>query len=204
MRQYTLDRCREHTSLFAYNRPGAYTSYCAQRAYREDHRERDLYIEEDEQNPSDCVEHGVQGGVVEAPGDEGSAEEDEVGVKQVLQEAVQSMSSLNEELRNILSLNRDQVVAVPDVDIYDTGKAAEEEYRLFPNPTRKDMRDRLNNQVWNMLHLLQERVNQGTYHETDIKLIEGLQVILVLQTRLSVHAEIAIKHAKRPKHDLGI
>ena len=41
MRQYTPDRCREHTSLFAYNRPGAYTSYCAQRAYGEDHRERD-------------------------------------------------------------------------------------------------------------------------------------------------------------------
>ena len=143
-------------------------------------------------------------GVVEEPGDEGSAEEDEVDVKQVLQEAVQSMSSLNEELRSMLSLNRDQAAAVPDVDIYDTGKATEEEYRLFPNPTRKDLRDRLNNQVWNMLHLLQERVDQGTCHETDIKLIEGLQVILVLQTRLSVYAEIAIKHAKRPKHDLGI
>ena len=132
-------------------------------------------------------------GVVEEPGDEGSAEEDEVDVKQVLQEAVQSMSSLNEELRNILSLNRDQVVAVPDVDIYDTGKATEEEYRLFPNPTRKDMRDRLNNQVWNMLHLLQERVVQGTCHETDIKLIEGLQVILVLQARLNAYSELAIK-----------
>ena len=77
-------------------------------------------------------------------------------------------SSLNEDLRSILSLNRDQAAAVPDIDVYDTGKATEEEYRLFPNPTRKELRDRLNNQVWNMLPLLQERVNQGTYHETDI------------------------------------
>ena len=146
----------------------------------------------------------TEGGVVEEPGDEGSAGEDEVDVKQVLQEAVQSRSSLNEDLRSILSLNRDQAAAVPDIDIYDTGKATEEEYRLFPNPTRRDLRDRLNIQVWNMLHLLQERVDQGTCHETDIKLIEGLQVILVLQVRLSVYAEIAIKHAKRPKHDLGI
>ena len=143
-------------------------------------------------------------GVVDEPGDGGSAEEAEVDVKQVLQEAVQSMSSLNEELRSVLSLSKDRIAAVPDIDTYDTGKATEEEYRLFPNPTRKDLRDRLNNQVWNMLHLLQERVAQGTCNETDVKLIEGLQVILVLQARLSVYAEIAIRHAKRPKHDLGI
>ena len=133
------------------------------------------------------------GGVVEDPDDGSSAREDEVDVKQVLQEAVQSMSSLNDDLRNILSLCRDQVVAVPDIDVYDTGKATEEEYRLFPNPTRKEMMDRLNNQVWNMLHLLQERVNQGTYHETDLRIIEGLQVVLVLQARLNVYTEIAIK-----------
>ena len=136
------------------------------------------------------------GGVVGDPDDGSSAREDEVDVKQVLQEAVQSMSSLNDDLRNILSFCRDQVVAVPDIDVYDTGKANEEEYRLFPNPTRKEMMDRLNNQVWNMLHLLQERVNQGTYHETDLGLIEGLQVVLVLQARLNVYTEIAIKHAK--------
>ena len=142
-------------------------------------------------------------GVVDEPDVGGSAEEAEVDVKQVLQEAVQSLSSLNDELRSMLSLSRDRSAVVPDIDTYDTGKATEEEFRLFPNPTRKDLRDRLNNQVWNLLHLLQERVTQGTYDETDVKLIEGLQVIWVLQARLSVYAEIAIKHAKRPKHDLG-
>ena len=142
--------------------------------------------------------------VVEEPETGGSTEEVDVDVEQVLQEAVQNLSSLNDDLRSILSLSRDQSTAVPDIDTYDTGKATEEEYRLFPNPTRKDLRDRLNNQIWNLLHIMQERVDQGTCNETDVKLIEGLQVILVLQARLSVYAEIAIRHAKRPKHDLGI
>ena len=136
--------------------------------------------------------------VVDEPDVGVSAEEAEVDVKQVLQEAVQSMSTLNDELRSVLSLSGDRRAAVPDMDVYDTGKATEEEYRLLPNPTRKGLRDRLNNQVWNLLHLLQERVTQGTYDETDVKLIEGLQVICVLQARLNVYAEIAIKHAKRP------
>ena len=82
---------------------------------------------------------------------------------------------------------------VPDIDVYDTGKATEEEYRMFPDQTRKELMDRLNNQVWNMLHLLQERVNQGIYNETDVKLIEGLQVVLVLQARLNAYSELAIK-----------
>ena len=134
----------------------------------------------------------------------GSVEEAELDVKQVLQAAVQNLSTLNDEIRSVLSLSRDQRAVVPDIDTYDTGKATEEEFRLYPNPTRKELKDRLNNQVWDLLHLLHERVVQGTYDETDVKLIEGLQVIWVLQARLSVYAEIAIKHAKRPKHDLGI
>ena len=128
-----------------------------------------------------------------------NAEEAELDPKQVLQDAVQSLSKLNDGLRSVLSLSRDQCAEVPDIDAYDTGKATEEEFRLFPNPTRKGLKDRLDNQVWDLLRLLQERVTQGSYDETDVKLIKGLQVIYVLQARLSVYTEIAIKHrAKRP------
>ena len=133
----------------------------------------------------DAVEDSVEG-----------AEEDP---KRVLQEAVQSLSKLNDGLRSVLSLSRDQRAKVPDVDVWDTGKAIEQEFRLFPNPTRKGLKDRLDNQVWDLLRLLHERVTQGSYNETDIKLIEGLQVISVLHARLGVYTEIAIKHrAKRP------
>ena len=137
-------------------------------------------------------------GVVDEPDDGGSTEEAEVDVKQVLQEAVRSLSRLNDGLRSVLSLSRDRSDAVPDVDAYDTGKAIRREFRRFPNPSRKGMQDRLYNKVWSLLRLLQERVNQGTYDRTDVKLIEGLHVIHVLHARLSVCAETAIEHARRP------
>ena len=114
-----------------------------------------------------------------------------------LSEKIQSFNSSMER-----NANPGQPPVVPDdvpkVDVWDTGKAIEQEFRRFPNPTRKGMKDRLYNQVWDLLRLLQERVNQGTYDRTDVKLIEGLQVIYVLQARLSVCAEAAIEHAKRP------
>ena len=88
---------------------------------------------------------------------------------------------------------------VPNVEVWDTGKAIEQEFKLFPNPTRKGLKDRLDNQVWDLLRLMQERVEQGTYNNTDIRLIEGLHVISVLHGRLSVLTETAFKHrAKRP------
>ena len=52
-------------------------------------------------------DEAVERGVVEDPDDESSAGEDEEDVKQVLQEAVQCMASLNEDLRSILSICRD-------------------------------------------------------------------------------------------------
>ena len=81
----------------------------------------------------------------------------------------------------------------------DTGKVIEQEFKLSPNPTRKELRDRLDNQVWDLLRLMQERVDQRTYHDTDISLIKGLQTISVLHARLGILTEIALKHrAKRP------
>ena len=110
---------------------------------------------------------------------------------------------MNDGLRSVLSLSGDtsssQHTDVPNVDVWDTGKAIEQEFKLFPNPTRKGLKDRLDNQVWDLLQLMQERVVQGIYNDTDIKLIEGLQVISVLHARLGVLTEIALKHrAKRP------
>ena len=122
---------------------------------------------------------------------------------QVLRDAVQSLSRLNDGLRSVLSLSRDtssqQHTDVPKVDIWDTGKAIEQEFRLFPNPTRKGLKDRIDNQVWNLLQIIQERVDQGTYNNTDIRLVEGLHAISVMHARLGVLTEIALKNrARRP------
>ena len=110
---------------------------------------------------------------------------------------------MNDGLRSVLSLSGDtsssQHTDVPNVDVWDTGKAIEQEFELFPNSTRKGLKDRLDNQVWDLLRLTQERVDQGTYNDTDIRRVDGLHVISVLHARLGVLTEIALEHrAKRP------
>ena len=85
-----------------------------------------------------------------------------------------------------------QHTVVPNVDVWDTGKAIEQEYRLYPDPTLKEVRDRLSNQVWDLLQILQERVNQHTYNDRDIEL-SGLKTISVLNSRLSVIMETVLK-----------
>ena len=120
--------------------------------------------------------------------------DDEEDPKRVLQEAVQSLSRLNDGLRSVLALGRDQRAEVSDVDVYDTRRVIEEECRLFPDPTRKELKDRMDNQVLVLLRLLHERVVQGSYNETDIKLIEGIQLVSLLHARLSVYTELAIRH----------
>ena len=116
--------------------------------------------------------------------------------KQVLRDAVQSLSRLNDGLRSVLSLSRDTSSAgptdVPEVDVWDTGKATEQEYRLHPDSTMEEIRVRLANQVWNLLHVLQERVDQHTYDSKDIELISGLQNILVLNCRLRIMTELEL------------
>ena len=123
-------------------------------------------------------------------------DEYEEDVPQVLREAIQNLEGLNQELRSILSLgdtSSAEHTVVPEVDVWDTGKATEQEYRLYPDPTMEEIRDRLANQVWDLLQILQERVNQHTYDSKDIELISGLQTILVLNSRLSVMTETVLK-----------
>ena len=86
---------------------------------------------------------------------------------------------------------------VPNVDVWDTGKAIEQEYRLYPDPTMKEVRDRLSNQVWDLLQILQERVDHHTCNNKDIELISGLKNISVLNARLSVLTETVFKRQAR-------
>ena len=127
--------------------------------------------------------------VVTAPGTD-----DEEDPQQVLQEAVQSLSRLNDGLRSVLALSRELRDEVPDIDIYDTRGIVEEECRLFPDPTRRELKDRMDNQLLDLFRIMHERVTQGSCNETDIKLIEGLQMISVIHLRLSVYTELAIRH----------
>ena len=127
--------------------------------------------------------------VVTAPGTD-----DEEDPRQALREAVRSLSRLNDGLRSVLALSRELRDEVPDINVYDTRGIVEEECRLFPDPTRKELKERMDNQILALFRIMHERVTQGSCNETDIKLIEGLQVISVLHVRLSVYTELAIRH----------
>ena len=123
--------------------------------------------------------------------------EDMVDMHDFLGEIVEQIQAFNSTMQG--SSNPSQPPAVPDINTWDTGKAVEQEYRMFPNPTRKGLKDRLDNQIWSLLQIMHERVGHGTCNDTDIKLIEGLQVIAVLHARLNVLTDIAIRHrARRP------
>ena len=124
-----------------------------------------------------------------------SDDDQEENVLQILREAIQNREGLNQELRSILSI-RDTSSAertdVPEVDVWDTGKATEQEYRLHPDSTMEEIRDRLANQVWDLLQVFQERVDQQTYDSKDIEFISGLHNILVLNNRLRIMTDLEL------------
>ena len=122
---------------------------------------------------------------------------DMVDMHDFLGEIVEQIKTFNYTMQGSSTLS--QPLAVPVIDTGDTRRAIEQEYRRFPNPTRRGLRDRLDNQIWNLLRIMQEWVNQGACNDIDIELIEGLQTIAVLQARLNVLTNIAIRHgARRP------
>ena len=134
-------------------------------------------------------------------------EDEEEKVNDILKELERSNAETEDilkKMREIIytlpedaSSRRDTVV--PNIDVWDTGKVIEQEYRLYPDPTMKEVRDRLSNQAWDLLQILHGRVNQHAYNNKDIELISGLKTILVLNSRLSVITETVINHgAKRP------
>ena len=80
-------------------------------------------------------------------------------IPQILREVVQDLEELNQELRSMMSppprdTSTQQPTVVPNVDVWDTGKALEQEYRMYPASTRKEVSDRLSNQVWDLLRIL--------------------------------------------------
>ena len=74
-----------------------------------------------------------------------------------------------------------------------------EEYRLYPDSTRKEASDRLSNQVWDLLRIMQEQVDHQTCNSKDIKLIDGLKAISVMHFRLGKLTDRVLnRQAKKP------
>ena len=136
----------------------------------------ELEPEEDEVDPTDltpCIEGNTP--IITSPASEDKGvdgvgdtirdiekliqdieDEYEEDIPHILRGAIQNLEGLNQELRSILSLgdtSSPKHTVVPDVDVWDTGKAIEQEYRLYPDPTIQEVRDRLSNQVWDLLQI---------------------------------------------------
>ena len=63
-------------------------------------------------------------------------------IPQILWEVVQDLEELNQELRSMMSpppkdTSTQQPAVVPNVDVWDTGKAIDQGNRLHPDPTMK-------------------------------------------------------------------
>ena len=127
------------------------------------------------------------------------------GLEERSRRMIQGLQGLDQGLDSMLSQmsRRDtssrKPTDVPNVDVWDTGKTIEQEYRLYPDSTMMEVRDRLSNQVFDLLQILQERVDQRTCKDKDIRLIEGLKTVLVLHSRLGVLTDIMLNcPAKKP------
>ena len=75
-----------------------------------------------------------------------------------LGEIVEQIRAFNSTMQG--SSNPSQPPAVPDINTWDTGKAIEQEYRMFPNLTRKGLKDRLDNQIWSLLQMMRKQVER--------------------------------------------
>ena len=143
-------------------------------------------------------------GVAEDASEDSKEDEETEDVPQILQDVIASLEELNKEMRSILSptpgdTSSQQPPVVPNVDVWDTGKALEQEYRMYPDSNRKEVSDRLSNQIWDLLRIMQERVDQQTCNNKDIELIDGLKAISVMHIRLGKLTERVLKRqAKKP------
>ena len=143
-------------------------------------------LDVDEVDPADLAPL-VSGNasIVTAP-----ASEDEDVAEDVVQDrnddeemdVISSLEEVNTELRSILSpapedTSSHQSPVVPRIEVWDTGRAWEHEYKLYPDSSRKELSDRLFNQVADLLQIMHERISQQTWNERDRELIDGLNNI---------------------------
>ena len=119
--------------------------------------------------------------------DNDKLEKRDAEAKELLKEIMDLLSSIPENMSSLQSAD------VPQVDVWDTGKTWELEYRLQPDRSIDDISSRLFNQVWDLLQILQERVAPRSCNNKDLPLIDGLKAISVLPFRLGRFTEKALK-----------
>ena len=135
---------------------------------------------------------------------EDASEDDEEDEE--MRDILEKMESLDTEVKELrkeiitLEATRSQQQAVvPQVEVWDTGKAREQEYSPYPDSDIQEVRNRLSNQVWDLLQIMREWVDQRTCNSKDIKLIDGLNAISVMHDRIGNLTDKVLKRqAEKP------
>ena len=138
------------------------------------------------------------GDVAEDKVDDENEDDDTEGLVKAMQEVLDNLEELNKELRGLVSptpgdTSTQQPPVDPSIDVWDTGKAWEQESDLYPEASRDDINIRLYNQVGDLHQKMQERVNLQTWNKEDKYLVDGLANILVMHFRLSRLTEKVLK-----------
>ena len=110
----------------------------------------EVELDEDEVDPADLAPlvsgnapivtapASEDGDVAEDVVEDGNDDEEMEDIPQILQDVISSLEELNKDVRNLLSptsrgTGSQQPPIVPRIEVWDTGRAWEREYKLYPD-----------------------------------------------------------------------
>ena len=157
----------------------------------------DVELDEDEVDPTDLTPL-VSGNapIVTAPASEDkdvvedrNDDKEMEDIPKILQDVISSLEELNKEVRALQSpapggAGSQQPPVIPRIDVWDTGRAWEFEYKLHPDSSREEISSWVFNQVVDLCQIMHEQISQQTWNERDKEMIDGLNNITVMHIRL--------------------
>ena len=141
------------------------------------------------------------GDVAEDTVEDEDMDEDTDVLVRTMQKVMDRLAKLNQELESMASstlenTSTQEPLVDPNANAWDTRKAWEREFSLYPEASREEVCSRIYVQVGKLLHRLQERADQHTWNRDDKYKMDGLANIVVLHFRLDNLTERATKGPK--------
>ena len=109
---------------------------------------------------------------------------------EIIEETFKDLRRLGRELKLPLAgdgedRERPQLPVEPNVGVWELGNAWQREFQLYPEElTREELDQRLFDQVYDLLSIMQDPVRDCPWNQEDRKKIEGLNAILTIKYRL--------------------
>ena len=139
-----------------------------------------------------------EGDIAEDRVEDKDKDEDTDVLVRTMQEVVDRLAELNQELESMVSSTLEdtrtqELLVNPHVNVWDTRKAWEQEFSLYPEASREEVCSRIYVQVGRLLHYMQERFDQQTWNRSDKYMTGGLANIIVMHFRLGKLTERALR-----------